>query len=146
MIAYFIRRGLNSIPLLVLVTIAVFALTHLSGDPVAAIVGGEVVSSPELEDRLREDLGLNDPLPVQYLNWLKGAVQGDLGRSIQTNRPVSEALTDRLPATMQLALAAWAIGIVISLPLGVLAAIKRNTWIDQVATVVALSGIAVPAF
>ena len=147
MSGYLIRRGLNSIPLLILVTIAVFGLTHLSGDPVAAIVGGgEVVSSPELEERLRDDLGLNDPLPVQYLTWLKGVVRGDLGRSIQTNQPVSEALADRLPTTLQLAVAAWAIGILISLPLGVLAAIKQNTWIDQAATVVALSGIAVPAF
>ena len=147
MSGYLVRRALNAIPLLLIVTMAVFALTHLSGDPVAAIVGGgEVASSPELEARIRHDLGLDDPLPVQYLNWLKGAVQGDLGRSNQTHRPVREALADRLPTTLQLALCAWAIGICISLQLGVIAAVRQNTWVDHGATVLALSGVAVPSF
>ncbi|MCC6388434.1 MAG: ABC transporter permease [Dehalococcoidia bacterium] len=147
MSGYLVRRALNAIPLLLIVTMAVFALTHLSGDPVAAIVGGgEVASNPELEARIRHDLGLDDPLPVQYLNWLKGVVQGDLGRSIQTHRPVRETLADRLPTTLQLALCAWAIGILISLPLGIIAAVRQNTWVDHGATVLALSGVAVPSF
>ncbi|HMS58816.1 MAG TPA: ABC transporter permease [Tepidiformaceae bacterium] len=147
MSGYLVRRALNAIPLLLFVSMAVFALTHLSGDPVEAIVGGgEVASNPELEARIRHDLGLDDPLPVQYLNWLKGVLRGDLGRSIQTHQPVREALADRLPTTLQLALAAWAIGILISLPLGVIAAVRQNTWVDHGATVLALSGVAIPSF
>lgn len=147
MTGYLVRRALNAIPLLLLVTMAVFALTHLSGDPIEAIVGGgEVVSSPELEGRLRKDLGLDKPLPVQYWNWLTGVLQGDMGRSIQTRQPVTEAIGERLPTTLQLALCAWAIGIAISLPLGIIAAVKQNTWIDHAATVLALSGVAIPAF
>ncbi len=147
MTGYLVRRALNAIPLLLIVSMAVFALTHLSGDPIEAIVGGgEVVSSPELEARLRADLGLDKPLPVQYWNWLTGVVQGDLGRSIQTRQPVTEAIGDRLPTTLQLALCAWMIGIGISLPLGIIAAVKQNTWVDHLSTVLALSGVAIPAF
>lgn len=147
MTGYLVRRALNAIPLLLIVSMAVFALTHLSGDPIEAIVGGgEVASSPELEARLRKDLGLDKPLPVQYLDWLGGVIQGDLGKSIQTRQPVTEAIGDRLPTTLQLAICAWAIGILISLPLGIIAAVKQNTWVDHLSTVLALSGVAIPAF
>ncbi|MGD9890290.1 MAG: nickel ABC transporter permease [Dehalococcoidia bacterium] len=147
MTGYLIRRLLNAIPVLLLVSIAVFSLTNLlSGDPVHALLGEEVVITPEVEEQLREDLGLNDPLPVQYLTWLTNALRGDLGESIQTHQPVVDALRERLPVTLQLALAAWLIGVAISLPLGVIAAVKRNSWIDHAATVVALSGVAMPSF
>lgn len=140
------RRVLNAIPVLLLITIGVFALEHMTGDPVQALIGGDIASTPELEARIREDLGLNDPLPEQYLRWLWNALQGDLGRSIQNHRPVVQSIADRVPTTLQLALAAWAVGILISLPLGTIAAIKRNTWVDHLATVLALSGVAVPSF
>lgn len=140
------RRVLNAIPVLLFITIGVFALEHMTGDPVQALIGGDIASTPELEARIREDLGLNDPLPEQYLRWLWNALQGDLGRSIQNHRPVVQSIADRVPTTLQLALAAWAVGILISLPLGTIAAIKRNTWVDHLATVLALSGVAVPSF
>ncbi len=146
MSGYIVRRALNAIPVLLFVSIGVFALSQLTGDPVQALIGQDIAASPELEDAIRKDLGLDKPLPVQYLNWLKDAVRGDFGHSIQTRRPVLGSLMDRLPTTLQLALCAWAIGISISLPLGTLAAIKKNTWVDYLATVVALSGVAVPAF
>ncbi|MGD9892784.1 MAG: ABC transporter permease [Dehalococcoidia bacterium] len=147
MSAYVIRRLLNAIPVLLLVSITVFALTNLlSGDPVTALLGEEVATTPEVEAQLREDLGLNDPLPVQYLNWLTNALRGDLGMSIQTHQPVREAIGDRLPVTLQLAMVAWLIGVVISIPLGVLAALKRNSWLDHAATIAALSGVAMPSF
>jgi peptide/nickel transport system permease protein len=145
-IGYIIRRALNAIPVLLFVSMGVFALTNLSGDPVQALIGGDIASNPELEARLSHDLGLDKPLPIQYLNWLENAVQGDLGRSIQTHRPVTEALAERLPTTLQLAGAAWLIGICIALPLGVIAAVRRNSWVDHIATVLALSGVAVPSF
>ena len=147
MTGYILRRMLSAIPVLLFVSIAVFALTNLiSGDPVRALMGNDVAGTPELEARLREDLGLNDPLPVQYAHWLEDALRGDLGRSIQTHRPVREAIADRLPTTLQLAILSWAIGIAISLPLGIAAALKRNTWVDHLATMLALSGVAMPSF
>ena len=147
MTGYIIRRLLNAVPVLLLVSVVVFSLTNLlAGDPVQALLGDEVATTPEVEAKLREDLGLNDPLPVQYWHWLSRAVRGDLGKSIQTHQGVWEAIGSRLPVTLQLAVSAWAIGVAISIPLGVLSALKRNTWIDHAATVVALSGVAVPSF
>jgi peptide/nickel transport system permease protein len=147
MTGYILRRLLNAIPVLLLVSVGVFSLTNLlSGDPVQALLGDEVATTPEVEAKLREDLGLNDPLPVQYWHWLSKAVRGDLGQSIQTHQGVWEAIGSRLPVTLQLAISAWAIGVAISIPLGVLSALKRNTWIDHTATVIALSGVAVPSF
>jgi peptide/nickel transport system permease protein len=147
MTGYIIRRLLSSVPVLLIVSLCVFSLTNLlPGDPVEALLGEEVATTPEVEERLREDLGLNDPLPVQYFNWLRDALSGELGTSIQSKQTVLDALGDRLPVTLQLALVAWCIGVGISIPLGIVAALNRNSWIDQLATVLALSGVAVPAF
>jgi peptide/nickel transport system permease protein len=145
---YVIRRLLNAIPVLLLVSVMVFALTNvMSGDPVEAISGGsEATLTPEAIEQLREELGLTDPLPVQYIRWLGNAVRGDLGTSITANRPVTEVLGDRLPTTLQLAVVAWLIAVAISLPLGILAGVKRNTWVDHLATIIALGGVAMPAF
>lgn len=147
MTGYVVRRLLNAIPVLLFVSIAVFALTNvLSGDPVQALLGVDVSVTPEVEAQLRKELGLDKPLVVQYLSWLSDLARGDLGRSIQTREPVWNAIGARLPVTLQLALVAWCIGVAISLPLGVLAALKRNTWLDHSATIVALSGVAMPSF
>ncbi len=148
MSGYVIRRLLNAIPVLLLVSVMVFALTNvMSGDPVEAISGGsEATLTPEAIEQLREELGLTDPLPVQYIRWLGNAVRGDLGTSITANRPVTEVLGDRLPTTLQLAVVAWLIAVAISLPLGILAGVKRNTWVDHLATIIALGGVAMPAF
>lgn len=148
MSGYIVRRALNSLPVLFAVSIMVFALTHvMAGDPVEAIAGGDdAVLSPEAIAQLREELGLNAPLPVQYLRWLGDAIRGDLGNSITTRRPVTETIAARLPTTLQLALTAWAIGVSISIPLGILAAVKRNSWVDHMATVIALGGVAMPSF
>ncbi len=148
MSGYVIRRLLNAIPVLLLVSVMVFALTNvMSGDPVEAISGGsEATLTPEAIEQLREELGVTDPLPVQYIRWLGNAVRGDLGTSITANRPVTEVLGDRLPTTLQLAVVAWLIAVAISLPLGILAGVKRNTWVDHLATIIALGGVAMPAF
>ena len=147
MTGYVIRRLLSSVPVLLIVSLCVFSLTNLlPGDPVHALLGDEVATTPEVEARLREELGLNDPLPVQYLRWLGNALRGELGTSIQSKQKVTEALGNRLPVTLQLALVAWCIGIAIAVPFGIIAALNRNSWIDQLATVLALSGVAVPAF
>ena len=125
-----------------------FSLTNvLGGDPLLALMGEEEGRlSAEAEALLREELGLNHSLPVQYLNWLADAVRGDLGTSIQSGQPVSEALLDRLPVTFQLGMAAWVFAIGLAIPLGMFAAISRNTWKDQAATAFALAGVATPSF
>ncbi len=147
MTGYIIRRLLSAIPVLLIVSMCVFSLTNLlSGDPVHALLGEDVATTPEVEARLRAELGLNDPLPVQYLSWLRNALQGDLGRSIQSRQSVWDALGERLPVTLQLAFVAWMIGISIAVPLGVVAALRRNSWVDHAATAMALSGVAIPAF
>ena len=148
MSGYIIRRALNSIPVLIVVSLMVFALTNvMSGDPVEAISGGSEASlTPEAIEELRKELGLDDPLPVQYLRWLGNAVRGDLGNSITTNRPVTEVIGQRLPTTLQLTFVAWCIAVAISIPLGIIAGVKRNTWVDHTATIIALGGVAMPAF
>src|SRR5690606_14558850 len=138
----------STVPVLLLVSIMTFSLTNvLGGDPLLALMGEEEGRlAPEAEALMREELGLNDPLPIQYLNWLFNALQGDLGRSIQTGQPVTEALLDRLPVTIQLGMAAWGFALVLAIPLGMIAAISRDTWRDQAATALALGGVAMPSF
>jgi len=145
---FILRRVASTVPVLVIVSILTFSLTNvLGGDPLLALMGEEEGRlTAEAEALMREELGLNDPLPVQYLNWLWNAVQGDLGTSIQTGQPVTEALMDRLPVTIQLGAAAWGFALVLAIPLGMIAAISRDTWKDQAATAVALAGIAMPSF
>jgi len=134
-------------PVLVIVSVLTFSLTNvLGGDPLLALLGEETVLEPEAEALMREELGLNDPLPIQYLTWAKAALQGDLGTSIQSGQPVTEALRARLPVTIQLAGLAWAMSITLALPLGVISALRRNSWQDHTATGVALAGVATPSF
>ena len=148
MLSFIIRRFASTLPVLIIVSMLTFSLTNvLGGDPLLALMGEEDGRlSPEAEAMLREELGLNDPLPIQYLNWLVDAIRGDLGTSIQSGQPVSEALMDRLPVTIQLGMAAWVFAIALAIPLGMFAAISRNTWKDQAATAFALAGVATPSF
>ena len=148
MLRFMVRRLASTIPVLLIVSMLTFSLTNvLGGDPLLALMGEEEGRlSPEAEALMREELGLNDPLLVQYMNWLLAAVRGDLGESIQTGQPVTEALLERLPVTIQLGMAAWVFAISLAIPLGVVAAISRNTWKDQAATAFALAGVATPSF
>src|SRR5688572_23240951 len=100
----------------------------------------------ETVQRIRVLWGLDQPLPVQYFRFLGRAVQGDLGNSTRDNRPVLKAVIERLPATLQLALAGLCIELVFGLPLGILAALRPGSWIDGLATFVALIGVSVPQF
>jgi peptide/nickel transport system permease protein len=147
-IRFIIRRVIDTIPVVLLVTALVFSLTEVfGGDPIQALVGDDqVILTKEMEAALRERLGLNDPLPVRYLNWLGDAARGNLGESNLTRTEVSGELLRRLPATAQLAAVAWLFAIAVSIPLGVISAIKRNTWVDHVATVFALGGVSMPSF
>ncbi len=148
MIQYVLRRLIGTVPVLLGVTMVVFAMTWLTpGDPVVALLGesAQGISAAARED-LRRELGLDQPWPVQYLSYVGGLVQGDLGASIRSRRPVLVEVTDRLPATAELALAGLAIAVVVGVSLGVAAALKRRTWVDAAAIAVALLGVSVPVF
>lgn len=146
MLRYMAQRLLSVIPVLFGVATATFIIVHiLPGDPVRAMLGGEDVSPAQVE-RLRRELGLNDPLPVQYLRFLGGAVRGDLGRSILSNRPVFDEIRGQFPSTVQLALFGLGFALVFGLAMGVLAAVKHHTWIDTLAMFVAVGGVAMPNF
>jgi ABC-type dipeptide/oligopeptide/nickel transport system permease component len=142
---YLVRRLLMTIPVLLGVATLVFALIHLvPGDPAQSMLGD---SAPQAEvERLRESLGLNDPLLVQYKRFLGGVLRGDLGKSFRNNRPVTEEIRSRLGRTMQLAVAAMVVAMAIAIPLGILAAVYRGTIVDHLAMTLALAGISMPNF
>ncbi len=145
MLAFIGRRILIAIPTIILISIFVFSLQHLlPGDPILVMAGEE--RDPAVIEALREKYRMNDPVPVQYLAWAKAAVQGDLGISLRTQQPVLELIAEKLPVTVQLAVMALIIAILIGIPAGVLSAYKKGTWIDWLANIVALSGLSVPNF
>ena len=145
MIRYILRRLLLMIPVALLVTVGVFLLARLSpADPVLIFAGEE--RDPAALAALRQQLGLDQPLPVQYVVWLGHAMQGDLGRSFQNHQRVLEAITERLPATLELGAAALLISITFALLVGVLSAVKRNSIIDLLSTSVTLMGVSFPSF
>jgi peptide/nickel transport system permease protein len=144
---YTLQRLLLTIPVIVGVSVLTFSMLHLvPGDPVAAMFIGQGGAREEQMDEVREQLGLNDPLPVQYWTYVKNAVRGDLGRSIRTNEPVLEMLLRNFPPTLQLTLASMGLAIVLGGTLGVIAALKRSTWLDTATMMVALSGVSMPGF
>jgi peptide/nickel transport system permease protein len=142
---YILRRLVLMIPVAFLVTIGVFALARLSpADPVLVFAGEE--RDPAALAAIRKDLGLDQPLPVQYVAWLTRALQGDLGRSFQNKQQVSEAILERLPATFELGLAALTISITFALIVGILSAVKRNSVVDLLSSSVTLMGVSFPSF
>ncbi len=146
--AYIVKRLLQAVPLLLLVTFATYSLILiLPGDPVLALfTGGEASLDEEQLAAARAKLGLDKPLPVQYALWLKRALQGDLGISTQTSREVTEELTKRLPVTAQVGLTALFFSLLISVPAGILSAVWRNSLLDRVVTVFSVAGAAMPSF
>jgi peptide/nickel transport system permease protein len=141
-----VRRLLALIPLLLIVSVVVFSLSYLlPGDPATTIAGGEN-ASPEDIVRVREEFGFNDPLIVQYGRWLKDAVQLDFGNSQLDGQSVSSQIADKLPTTVSLALSAITVGVLIGLPLGIIAGTKPGSVRDKFGTGVASLGIAIPNF
>jgi peptide/nickel transport system permease protein len=127
------------------VSLVLFALMRLApGGPEAVLIGGEF--SQEVAAQIRQRLGLDQPLPVQYARWAVAALRGDLGRSFKTGDPVSTLILDRLGPTLQLTAAALAFAVVVAVPLGVLAAVRRNTVWDTIGTAVSLFGVSFPSF
>lgn len=142
------RQLLLLIPVMFGVSILVFLMMHLTpGGAIEVMVlrGGAQVSGEDLA-RFRHEMGLDDPLPVQYLRFLSKALRGDLGRSLRTNRRVSEILSEQLPATMELAVAGMGLAVIIGVILGIVSAIRHNSWIDSLSMVLALIGWSMPSF
>ena len=145
MLRYIARRLLVALPTLLLVSIFVFLLQKLlPGDPILALAGEE--RDAATLDFLREQYHLNDPLITQYFRWLGGVLTGDFGTSLRTGQPVLELILEKLPVTLQLAVMAMAFALVIGVPFGILAATRKNTFIDYAANFVALSGLSIPNF
>lgn len=148
MAVYIVRRLAQTIPSLFLMTLFVFVVLRMSGDPLELMLGDAVdlMSTAELQ-RLREHMGLDRPILVQYVLYLRDLVQGDFGRSIiYQNQPALPLVIARLPATLELAVAALIVAVGISLPAGIIAAIYRNRWQDHGATFYAILGQAMPNF
>ena len=145
MLRFLARRLLLAIPVLLGVATLVFALLHLvPGDPVQAMLGD--AASPQSVAELRSRLGLDRPLHLQYAAFVAGAAHGDLGVSLRTNERVTAAIAARLPATVELALAAILVALVIAIPAGVVAAVNPDSGVDHAATTFALVGISMPNF
>jgi len=145
MTAYIIRRLIQTVIILLIVTMIVFLIMHLlPGDPVRIMLGDD--ATPEQVELMRKELGLDRPLPVQYLSWLGDVLKGDLGRSIAYRMDVNDLVKQRLPITIHLGFSAFLLAILVGVPAGIFAAVKRGSWIDSLITVSANLGMAIPTF
>ena len=145
MLTFLLRRVAVIVPTLLFVSFIIFGLQQLlPGDPATAMAGEE--GDPEVVAQVRKLLHLDEPLPVRYGYWIAGVVQGDLGMSLRIQKPVSELVIEKLPVTAQLAAMAFAIALIIGLPMGVLSAVKNGTAWDYGANIVALWGLSTPNF
>lgn len=142
---YVLKRLLLLIPVMIGVTFIVFGIMHLTPGSPAKIKLGEK-ATPEAIEALEKEMGLDKPFIVQYVKYVKNAVQGDFGRSYQSNRVVFDEVLSRFPATLKLAVAAMVIAIVIGIPAGIISATKQYTLIDSVTMVLALIGVSMPVF
>ncbi len=142
---FVLHRLAATVPVLLLVTAGVFALLHLTpGDPIDAMMAESVDATVKAE--LRRELGLDRPIPVQYVAWMGRLLQGDLGRSIRNREPVIEDVGRRIRPSLQLAVLAMAISLLVAFPVGILSAARRNTAVDGAGTTFALFGICMPNF
>jgi peptide/nickel transport system permease protein len=144
MLKFFLRRFIIAVCVAITVSIIGFCLLRMSGD-LAAVLAGEN-ASPEDIARIAASYGLDRPFYIQYLDWVTSALRGDLGRSLFTNEPVSGLIMDRIGVTAGLAIASLLLALLIAVPLGVLAAVKANTWVDRLALVFSVAGQATPGF
>jgi peptide/nickel transport system permease protein len=145
MTGYILRRLVLMIPVLIIVAVIIFGLIHITpGDP-AAVMAGEDATASDVEE-MRERLGLNEPLHIQFFEWTLDAIRLDFGDSIFLRQPVTEAMMERVQPTFLLTLYALTLALLISIPAGVIAAVKRNSLVDRLLMVMSISGAAVPSF
>ncbi len=142
---YILRRLVNLIPVLLGITLLVFIFLHLiPGDPAVVLLGDR--ATPDQVAALRESLGLNQPLPLQYIAFVRQIVQLDFGTSIFTGVPIIEEIKIRWPATFELSLAAMLIALLLGIPAGVLAAVRKNSWLDNLTMSASLVGVSMPVY
>ena len=145
--SYITRRLLIAIPSLIIVTILIAGLIRLQpGDVVMAMLSEAGYLTDDEIKVMREDLGLHRSFPVQYADWITGVLRGDLGESLWTRRDVLETLATRSRVSVQLALMAMAVAVLAAVPLGILSAVRQNTWMDYVARMFSITGLSVPDF
>ena len=144
--AYIVRRLLSMVPVLMIVSVIAFGLLYiLPGDPAVAILG-ENAGDQRTYQALRHDLGLDQPVYVQYLNWLGRVLRGDLGRSIRTNETVAAVLLQRIPVSLYIGAAGLLVGLAIGLAVAIASALRPGSRIDSIGTVLAMGGVAIPSF
>ena len=144
MIAFILRRLMQAVIVMAVVAFVSFSLFQFVGDPVVAMLGQD--ATPEQRADLRRDLGLDDPIPVQFATFVKNAVQGDFGLSYRQGRKVSTLIQERLPATLELSLAAAALALAGGIPMGVYTALRRKGFLANVFLAVSLIGVSLPTF
>ncbi|CTQ58834.1 ABC transporter permease [Roseibium album] len=145
MLSFIARRLAIAIPTIVLVSVFVFFLQKLlPGDPALVLAGEE--RDPETLAFIREKYHLNEPILTQYFYWISAMLQGDFGISLRTNQPVLELIADKLPVTIQLAVMAMFIAMIIGIPAGIVSAVRKGTAVDYAANIIALSGLSIPNF
>lgn len=145
MTRFIVRRTLESIPAILGVSILVFLLIHfIPGDPATAILGER--ATDEAANEIRERLGLNEPLPTQYVIWIGNIMRGDLGTTIRGGVPISQELARRFPATVELTIYALILSTALGIPIGIISALRRNTIVDAASMMVALLGVSIPIF
>ena len=135
------------IPVLLLVSIISFALLYLlPGDPALLILGDQQASNREAYTAIRKELGLDKPVPIQYLDWLGKTLRGNLGTSTRDRQPIVQGIRERVPVTLELASFALLFGLLIALPAGIISAVRPNSWWDRVFSLISLTGVAIPNF
>ena len=145
MLGYIFKRIFMTVPVMVVVALFVFLLLRLSpGDP-AAVIAGDYATAEDVQ-KIREKLGLSEPIFVQFVTWLGSLIQGDLGTSIFSNKPVTELIGQRLEPTLMLALTTIIFSILVAVPLGTIAAFRAGSWIDRLVMLFSVGGFSVPVF
>lgn len=145
MASFILRRLGLMFVILFIVTVIVFALVNvLPGDPAMMMLGDE--ATPEALETLREQLGLNDPLYVQYFSWVGKVIQGDLGKSLRDNTSVAQILKNAIPVTLQLTVMSFMVAVFIAIPAGIISATRKGTPLDYIGTTFAISGVSIPPF
>lgn len=145
MLKYTLKRIFSLIPVLIVVSVVIFALIHLTpGEPASVILGPE--ATPEQVQELRKQLGLDKPIHIQYISWVQGVFQGDLGTSYFMREPVSKSIMDHLKPTLSVATLGMIISLIIAIPIGIIAANRRGTITDQTVMGFSLLGMSIPSF
>ena len=145
--SYIVRRLLSIVPVAFLISLIAFGLLYLlPGDPAMAILGEERAGDKAAYETVRTQLGLDDPIYVQYARWMRSLLSGDVGISIRTKEPISHMVVKRLPVTIELGILAVLLGVVIALPVAVISAVRPGSKLDIIGTVFAMGGVAMPSF